>query len=129
MRKLKKPKVVKPKAKSKRKTRGKPALKKPVDPILLRARSLRSSLLRRIDPSLKHTTPTIEELFNWLNRDHYICFYSLEELSLKDKERYQQNKDEYKEKSKAYYQKNKDKINEKRRVKKSEHDSKNAGDI
>jgi len=52
-----------------------------------------------------------------------------EKLSLKSKERYQQNKDEYKEKSKAYYQKNKDKINEKRRVKKSEHGSKNAGDI
>lgn len=56
--------------------------KKYISPILLRARNLRSSLLRRISPELKYTTPTIDELFNWLNREVFICNYSSEELTL-----------------------------------------------
>lgn len=77
-------KKTKQKVKPKRKAKVKVVPKKIINPILLRARSLRSSLLRRIDPELKHTTPTIDELFNWLNREYYICYYSLEELQLKD---------------------------------------------
>lgn len=55
---------------------------KPIDPVLLRARNLRSSLLRRVLPELKNTTPTIQELYKWLSLSYYICYYSLEVLTL-----------------------------------------------
>lgn len=53
---------------------------KPIDPILLKARSLRNSLLGRVPESLKETTPTIKELHKWLTLPAYICYYSLEPL-------------------------------------------------
>lgn len=55
--------------------------KKPIDPILAKARSLRSSLLRRVKPEFKEDTPTINELEKWLRRSSYICYYSLEPLT------------------------------------------------
>ena len=51
---------------------------------------------------------------------------TIQKLSLKDKERYQQNKETLKAKSKAYYQKNKDKINEKRKIKKRIEEAENG---
>lgn len=52
-----------------------------VNPILAKARSLRSSLLRRVKSSeLKSQTPTIKELELWLTKPNYICYYSLEPL-------------------------------------------------
>lgn len=67
---------------NKKKVTPKSKPKKYISPALLRARNLRASLLRRISPELKHTTPTIDELYKWLNRDIFICHYSLEELTL-----------------------------------------------
>lgn len=57
---------------------------KPVDPLLLKARNLRSSLLRRISPELKDTTPTVQELYKWLNAPHHTCYYSLQDLKIED---------------------------------------------
>jgi 5-methylcytosine-specific restriction endonuclease McrA len=58
---------------------------KKLNPILIKARDLRSSLLRRSqDPGIKQTTPTVTELEKWLTRDEYICYYSGEILSLND---------------------------------------------
>lgn len=85
MRTIKKKSTIKPKTKSKRKIRKKPALKKQVKsipPALMKARSLRSSLLRRIHPDLKYTTPETNVLFNWLNREHYACYYCLIDLEI-----------------------------------------------
>lgn len=56
--------------------------KKIIEPCLIKARNLRSSLNKRISPELKYTTPTIDVLYKWLKRDKYICYYSLEELTL-----------------------------------------------
>ena len=55
------------------------------NPILYKARNLRSRLLARTrDPGIKQTTPTVKELETWLNRDAYICYYSGITLSLND---------------------------------------------
>lgn len=56
--------------------------KKQIDPILFKARNLRSSLLRRVDAELKHTTPTTQELYDWLQRDVFICYYSKQQITL-----------------------------------------------
>jgi len=53
------------------------------NPVLFKARNLRSRLLSRTkDPGIKQTTPTISELEKWLTRDQYICYYSGEVLTL-----------------------------------------------
>lgn len=53
-----------------------------IDPVLLRARTLRGSLLARVKTKeLKATTPTITELYTWLNVEPRICYYSGELLS------------------------------------------------
>jgi 5-methylcytosine-specific restriction endonuclease McrA len=53
------------------------------NPVLFKARGLRSRLLSRTkDPGIKQTTPTIPELEKWLTRDQYICYYSGEVLTL-----------------------------------------------
>lgn len=64
----------------KNKKKGVNGSKKPINPILAKARSLRSSLLRRVKTELKESTPTIKELEKWLTRSTYICYYSLEPL-------------------------------------------------
>ena len=53
------------------------------NPVLYKARGLRSRLLSRTkDPGIKQTTPTIKELEKWLNRSEYICYYSGVSLTL-----------------------------------------------
>lgn len=52
------------------------------NPCLIRARNLRASLLRRVSQKLKQSTPTIEELYKWLNIDEYKCYYSNEILTI-----------------------------------------------
>jgi hypothetical protein len=50
-------------------------------PILVKARELRSRLLSRSkDPDIKATTPPVDVLEQWLTRDTYICYYSGEEI-------------------------------------------------
>jgi 5-methylcytosine-specific restriction endonuclease McrA len=58
--------------------------KKVLEPTLIRARNLRSSLLKRSkdNEDLKATTPSIEALHKFLSRDNYICYYTLETLTL-----------------------------------------------
>jgi 5-methylcytosine-specific restriction endonuclease McrA len=53
------------------------------NPVLYKARELRSRLLSRSkDPGIKQTTPTIPELEKWLTRGEYICYYSGAVLTL-----------------------------------------------
>lgn len=53
------------------------------NPILYKARNLRSRLLARSkDPGIKQTTPTAKELEQWLTKKQYICYYSGEELTI-----------------------------------------------
>lgn len=72
-------------------TRRKKKVKEPklcrgkiIDPVLLRARNLRASLLKRVGPELKLSTPTILNLEKWLRLPNYICHYCLKEIVLED---------------------------------------------
>lgn len=53
-----------------------------INPKLLRARSLRGSLLSRVKTKeLKATTPSTQELYIWLGEEPRLCYYTGEELS------------------------------------------------
>jgi CRISPR/Cas system Type II protein with McrA/HNH and RuvC-like nuclease domain len=58
--------------------------KKIVVPTLSKARNLRSSLLKRITPELKSTTPSVEELHKLFRKQPLICYYTKEAISLDD---------------------------------------------
>lgn len=53
------------------------------NPILFKARQLRSSLLSRSkDPEIKKGTPTVQELEAWLTREKHYCHYSGIQLTI-----------------------------------------------
>lgn len=60
------------------------ALKK-TDPYLVKARDLRSRLLSRFSveqQAYKQTTPTTQELYEWLKGHDLVCVYSSEQLTI-----------------------------------------------
>lgn len=61
----------------------KASLKK-LQPYLVKARAIRSSLLNRARkfPDIRQTTPTIEKIKAWLEGQTLVCYYSGEEVSL-----------------------------------------------
>jgi 5-methylcytosine-specific restriction endonuclease McrA len=52
------------------------------DPVLFKARSIRSKLLSRVSGDLKITTPKTEEILEWLLNTPLVCYYSGEPLDL-----------------------------------------------
>ena len=55
----------------------------PIEPSLVKARSIRNNLLGRCkSDEMKLTTPSIKDLHRWLNIPDYMCFYCLKPLTL-----------------------------------------------
>lgn len=55
---------------------------KKTDPLLYKARGIRSKLLARVTGDLKSTTPKTEDILEWLKNTPLICYYSGEPLDL-----------------------------------------------
>lgn len=53
------------------------------NPVLYKARALRSRLFSRTkDKAIKDSTPSVQELYEWLSLGNFSCYYSGEELTL-----------------------------------------------